>query len=200
MATMDSIKFAGGEPANFLDIATANDVNKVADALGIIARDPNVRAILVNIFGMARVDIIAEGIIEAQRRMPTAIPSSRASPARTSKRRSDLIPGQRPAGDPRRRPRRTPQRGRRGGARGLTEHPLGLGHRMRVVRIARGRMTVIPPRLGLGVLRVCRDVHPKVVSRLPGHRRGEALDARSGRDGAARIEAGNDMMNSPQRD
>ena len=75
MATMDSIKFAGGEPANFLDIATANDVNKVADALGIIARDPNVRAILVNIFGgMARVDIIAEGIIEAQRRMPTAIP------------------------------------------------------------------------------------------------------------------------------
>jgi len=75
MATMDSIKFAGGEPANFLDIATANDVNKVADALGIIARDPNVKAILVNIFGgMARVDIIAEGIIEAQRRMPTAIP------------------------------------------------------------------------------------------------------------------------------
>ena len=75
MATMDSIKFAGGEPANFLDIATANDVNKVVDALKIIARDPNVKAILVNIFGgMARVDVIAQGIIEAQRQMPTAIP------------------------------------------------------------------------------------------------------------------------------
>ncbi len=75
MATMDSIKLAGGEPANFLDIATANDVNKVVDALKIIAGDPNVKAILVNIFGgMARVDVIAQGIIEAQRQMPTAIP------------------------------------------------------------------------------------------------------------------------------
>jgi succinyl-CoA synthetase beta subunit len=75
MATMDSIKFAGGEPANFLDIATANDVNMVVDALKIIARDANVKAILVNIFGgMARVDVIAAGIIEAQRQMPHAIP------------------------------------------------------------------------------------------------------------------------------
>ena len=75
MATMDSIKLAGGEPANFLDIATANDVNKVVDALKIIASDKNVKAILVNIFGgMARVDVIAQGIIEAQRQMPTAIP------------------------------------------------------------------------------------------------------------------------------
>jgi succinyl-CoA synthetase beta subunit len=75
MATMDSIKLAGGEPANFLDIATANEVQRVVDALNIIARDPNVKAILVNIFGgMARVDVIAEGIIEAQRQMPTAIP------------------------------------------------------------------------------------------------------------------------------
>jgi succinyl-CoA synthetase beta subunit len=75
MATMDSIKFAGGEPANFLDIATANDVQKVVDALLIISRDPSVKAILVNIFGgMARVDVIAEGIIQAQRQMTKAIP------------------------------------------------------------------------------------------------------------------------------
>ncbi|MDP9238788.1 MAG: ADP-forming succinate--CoA ligase subunit beta [Chloroflexota bacterium] len=75
MATMDSINVAGGEPANFLDIATANDVNKVVDALKIIAADKNVKAILVNIFGgMARVDVIAQGIIEAQRQMPSAIP------------------------------------------------------------------------------------------------------------------------------
>jgi succinyl-CoA synthetase beta subunit len=75
MATMDSIKLAGGEPANFLDIATANDVNKVVDALMIISRDENVKAILVNIFGgMARVDVIAEGIIQAQRQMAKTIP------------------------------------------------------------------------------------------------------------------------------
>jgi len=75
MATMDAIKFAGGEPANFLDIATANDVNKVVDALLIISRDPNVNAILVNIFGgMARVDIIAQGIIEAQKKMAKTVP------------------------------------------------------------------------------------------------------------------------------
>jgi succinyl-CoA synthetase beta subunit len=75
MATMDTIKLAGGEPANFLDIATANDVNKVVDALMIIARDPDVKAILVNIFGgMARVDVIADGIIQAQRRMEKTIP------------------------------------------------------------------------------------------------------------------------------
>jgi succinyl-CoA synthetase beta subunit len=75
MATMDSIKLAGGEPANFLDIATANDVQKVVDALMIISRDPNVKAILVNIFGgMARVDVIAEGIIQAQRKMEKTIP------------------------------------------------------------------------------------------------------------------------------
>ncbi len=75
MATMDAIKFAGGEPANFLDIATANDVNKVVDALMIISRDPNVKAILVNIFGgMARVDVIAEGIIQAQRQMQKTVP------------------------------------------------------------------------------------------------------------------------------
>jgi len=75
MATMDSIKFAGGEPANFLDIATANDVDKVVDALLIISADPNVKAILVNIFGgMARVDIIAQGIINAQKQMAKTVP------------------------------------------------------------------------------------------------------------------------------
>src|SRR6185436_156506 len=57
------------------DIATANDVNKVVDALLIISRDPNVKAILVNIFGgMARVDVIAEGIIQAQRQMAKPLP------------------------------------------------------------------------------------------------------------------------------
>jgi succinyl-CoA synthetase beta subunit len=75
MATMDAIKLAGGEPANFLDIATANDPERVVNALDIITSDPNVRAILINIFGgMARVDVIAQGIIEANDKLKLNIP------------------------------------------------------------------------------------------------------------------------------
>jgi succinyl-CoA synthetase beta subunit len=75
MATMDAIKLAGGEPANFLDIATANDPQRVVNALGIITSDPNVRAILINIFGgMARVDVIAQGIIEANEKINLNVP------------------------------------------------------------------------------------------------------------------------------
>jgi succinyl-CoA synthetase beta subunit len=75
MATMDAIKLAGGEPANFLDIATANDPQRVVNALGIITSDPNVKAILINIFGgMARVDVIAQGIIEANEKLKLEVP------------------------------------------------------------------------------------------------------------------------------
>jgi succinyl-CoA synthetase beta subunit len=65
---MDAIKFEGGEPANFLDIGTANSVDAVVSALRIIGADPDVRAVLVNIFGgLARTDIIAEGVVQAKR-------------------------------------------------------------------------------------------------------------------------------------
>jgi len=75
MATMDAIKLAGGEPANFLDIATANDPQRVVNALAIITSDPNVKAILINIFGgMARVDVIAQGIIEASEKLKLGVP------------------------------------------------------------------------------------------------------------------------------
>ena len=86
MATMDTIKLAGGEPANFLDIGTVNDPQRVVNALKVILEDPSVKAILVNIFGgMARVDIIAAG--RHQRRTSSSrsmSPSSCASSARTS--------------------------------------------------------------------------------------------------------------------
>jgi succinyl-CoA synthetase beta subunit len=75
MATMDSIKFAGGEPANFLDIGTVNDPQRVVGAFQVIKADPAVKAILINIFGgMARVDVIAEGVIEAFKQMDVGIP------------------------------------------------------------------------------------------------------------------------------
>ncbi len=66
MATMDTIMLAGGEPANFLDIGTVNRVELVLEALHIINLDKDVRAVLVNIFGgMARVDVVAEGLVRA---------------------------------------------------------------------------------------------------------------------------------------
>jgi succinyl-CoA synthetase beta subunit len=75
MATMDAIKLAGGDPANFLDIGTVNDTGRVVSSFRILTEDPNVRAILINIFGgMARVDIIAQGIIEAHREMTIGVP------------------------------------------------------------------------------------------------------------------------------
>ncbi len=75
MATMDAIKLAGGSPANFLDIGTVNDVGRVVGALEIISSDPSVKAILVNIFGgMARVDIIAQGLVEAKRSIRAELP------------------------------------------------------------------------------------------------------------------------------
>jgi succinyl-CoA synthetase beta subunit len=75
MATMDAIKLAGGEPANFLDIGTVNDPSRVVNALSIITSDPNVKAILINIFGgMARVDVIAQGIIDASKEQSLSVP------------------------------------------------------------------------------------------------------------------------------
>lgn len=66
MATMDLIKFYGGEPANFLDIGGSSSPEKVVAALEIIASDANVRAVLVNIFGgITRCDDVAKGIVAA---------------------------------------------------------------------------------------------------------------------------------------
>jgi len=75
MATMDAIKLAGGDPANFLDIGTVNDPSRVVSSFRILSEDPNVRAILINIFGgMARVDIIAQGVVEAHKQMDVRVP------------------------------------------------------------------------------------------------------------------------------
>jgi len=75
MATMDAIKQAGGDPANFLDIGTVNDVARVVNAFKILTADPSVKAILINIFGgMARVDVIAQGIVDAHKEMKVGLP------------------------------------------------------------------------------------------------------------------------------
>ena len=70
MATMDLVKTYGGEPANFLDIGGSSNPDKVVAALEIITADPNVKAILFNIFGgITRCDDVARGIVEASNRI-----------------------------------------------------------------------------------------------------------------------------------
>jgi succinyl-CoA synthetase beta subunit len=66
MATMDIIKLSGGDPANFLDVGGTADAKRVETAFRMILRDPNVKAILVNIFGgIVRCDRVAQGIVDA---------------------------------------------------------------------------------------------------------------------------------------
>jgi succinyl-CoA synthetase beta subunit len=75
MATMDLVKYYGGEPANFLDIGGSSNPEKVVAALEIIASDPNVKVILFNIFGgITRGDDVARGIVEATKRIDIAPP------------------------------------------------------------------------------------------------------------------------------
>ena len=70
MATMDLIKQAGGEPANFLDVGGTADAARVETAFRIILKDPNVKAILVNIFGgIVRCDRVAQGIVDDYKNM-----------------------------------------------------------------------------------------------------------------------------------
>ena len=74
MATMDLIKMSGGEPANFLDVGGTADAERVEAGFRIILKDPNVKAILVNIFGgIVRCDRVAEGIIAAFKNMGDAM-------------------------------------------------------------------------------------------------------------------------------
>ena len=75
MTTMDLVKLAGGEPANFLDIGGGAKADKVAAAFRIILDDPNVRAILINIFGgITRGDEVARGIVEARSKLTRDVP------------------------------------------------------------------------------------------------------------------------------
>ena len=74
MATMDLIKMAGGEPANFLDVGGTADAKRVEEAFRIILKDPNVQAILINIFGgIVRCDRVAQGVVDAYKNMGDAI-------------------------------------------------------------------------------------------------------------------------------
>ncbi len=75
MATMDTIKLFGGEPANFLDVGGGATTEKVTEAFKIMLRNPKLQAILVNIFGgIMRCDVIAEGVVAASRAVGLKVP------------------------------------------------------------------------------------------------------------------------------
>ena len=75
MATMDLVKYYGGDPANFLDIGGSSSPEKVINALKIITADPRVKAILFNIFGgITRTDDVANGIVAATRQFRVNVP------------------------------------------------------------------------------------------------------------------------------
>jgi succinyl-CoA synthetase beta subunit len=75
MTTMDIIKLLGGEPANFLDIGGGASVEKVSAALRIILADPNIKAVLINIFGgITRGDVVAQGIVAALEDVKPQVP------------------------------------------------------------------------------------------------------------------------------
>jgi succinyl-CoA synthetase beta subunit len=75
MATMDIIKLAGGEPANFLDVGGGANAEQIKNAFRILTSDPNVRAVLINIFGgILRCDILAQGVIAAVTDLGVRVP------------------------------------------------------------------------------------------------------------------------------
>jgi succinyl-CoA synthetase beta subunit len=75
MATMDIIKYAGGSPANFLDVGGGASAEQIKNAFRILLSDPSVRAVLINIFGgILRCDTLASGVISAARELEIKIP------------------------------------------------------------------------------------------------------------------------------
>ena len=75
MGTMDIIKYAGGMPANFLDVGGGASAEQVKNAFRILLSDPNVKAVLINIFGgILRCDTLANGVVAAARELSIGIP------------------------------------------------------------------------------------------------------------------------------
>jgi succinyl-CoA synthetase beta subunit len=75
MATMDIIKYAGGSPANFLDVGGGANQEQIENAFGILLSDPNVKAIFINIFGgILRVDVLATAVVAAAKKLNVTLP------------------------------------------------------------------------------------------------------------------------------
>jgi succinyl-CoA synthetase beta subunit len=92
MATMDIIKLAGGEPANFLDVGGGANKTTVANGFKIILSDKNVKALLINIFGgIVRCDRVAQGVIDAAKEMDIHVPIVVRLEGTNAKEAADLL-------------------------------------------------------------------------------------------------------------
>jgi succinyl-CoA synthetase beta subunit len=75
MATMDIVKYAGGSPANFLDVGGGANAEQIKNAFRILLSDPGVKAVLINIFGgILRCDVLATGVVNAARELNVRAP------------------------------------------------------------------------------------------------------------------------------
>ena len=118
MATMDTIKLFGGEPANFLDVGGGATTEKVTEAFKIMLKNPNLKAILVNIFGgIMRCDVIAEGVIDGIEGGGAAGAARRAHEGHERRPWQEDSGGLRPADHRGRQHGRSGAEGRRGGRR-----------------------------------------------------------------------------------
>ena len=116
MATMDIIKLYGGEPANFLDVGGGATKEKVTEAFKIITSDPQVKGILVNIFGgIMRCDVIAEGVIAAVQEVGLKVPLVVRLEGTNVELGKKILNESGPRGHRRRRPRRRRREDREGG-------------------------------------------------------------------------------------
>jgi len=101
MATMDIIQYAGGKPANFLDVGGGANEEQVKNAMRIILTDANVKAVLINIFGgIMRCDIIATGVVNAVKEIGIKVPVVVAARGDERGGGQEHPPRLRPGGDP----------------------------------------------------------------------------------------------------
>ena len=123
MATMDIIKLYGEAPANFLDVGGSATKEKVAAAFKIITSDPNVKGILVNIFGgIMKCDIIAEGVVAAVKEVGLRVPLVVRLEGTNVELGKEIIAKSNLNVDLRRRPRRRRAEDREGGEEGRRDH------------------------------------------------------------------------------
>ena len=124
MATMDTIKLFGAEPANFLDVGGGATAEKVTEAFKIMLRNPKVKGILVNIFGgIMQCDTIANGIVAAVARNAPVGAAGRADEGHERGHRPEDPRGLRPADHRRRQHGRCRAEDRRGGRDGVSRKP-----------------------------------------------------------------------------
>ena len=97
MATMDIIKLAGGEPANFLDVGGGANAEQIRNAFRILMSDKSVKAVLINIFGgILRCDVLAEGVIAAVKELGVPVPIVIRMEGTNVEKGKQMLQGQRP--------------------------------------------------------------------------------------------------------